>query len=131
MMYNSCFTVCNYRFCSTTISLSAYPQCTLSPMLNKITQLFLCSFKTTGFMVSLFTVCNITNNLISNKCCDKNIPNIYQIFHIHQTFIYQALRQYPQIFKFGMYVYISVRECIFLGMQKIFAQISSCFPNKV
>jgi len=28
----------------------------------------------------------------------------------------------------GIFVTVSVRECIFLGMQKNFAQIWSCFP---
>jgi len=77
---------------SSTVSLSAYPKCTLSPMLNKITKLFICSFKTAyGFMVFLFTLCNITNNLIANKPSGKNMPNLS---YIQKNYIPSTLKIY-------------------------------------
>jgi len=40
---------------------------------------------------------------VLTKASNKNIPNIYQIFYIHQikNFVYQALLKYIKIFKFG------------------------------
>jgi len=53
-------------------------------MLSKITKIFY--IVSTPLSVYPFPLCNEPNNffLISTKTSDKNIPNIYRIFHIHQ-----------------------------------------------
>jgi len=59
-------------------------------------------------MVSLFTLCNITNNLIWNKHSHKNIPNtVHTIFCMHTKpeILHQVLWKYTRIFKCGMYIH--------------------------